>query len=99
MPRRRVVFTTVALRDLAKCREWLTQPGSGERSKALAIRLTRAAKALSRTAGMYPADRFDGASRQLVVGEYVIRYVILTDGGREYVSVERIHGPGQDRGA
>ncbi len=92
MPRA-VVFTTSALRDISQSHEWLTQPGSGRRSKAIAAKLIRAAKALAETADMYPQDRFFENSRQLVVDGYVIRYVIIG----QQVSVERVYGPGQDR--
>lgn len=92
-----VVLTTTAARDLSQAQHRLGQPGSGKRSKRVAQKIVAAIKGLASSAARYPVDRFKPGNQQLVVDGYVVSYRRLTDEGREFVVVERIYGPGQER--
>jgi plasmid stabilization system protein ParE len=92
-----VVLTSTAARDLSQVQLWLHQPGSGRRSKAVAQRIVRAIRRLARTAAQHPVDRFNALNQQLVVAGYVISYRRVRDDRQEFVFVERIYGPGQER--
>jgi plasmid stabilization system protein ParE len=90
----RVRLSTLASRDLARQRAYMTQPGAGQAAAAkLAALLARLGNLPDREQ-LYPEDRSKAGYRVAIVGGFVIQFR-RDDAGN--IFVRRIFGPGQDR--
>lgn len=92
-----VVLTPVAARDLGSVQDWLSQPGSGQRAKKKAQQIVASIHTLATDAGLHSPDPFRPGNRRLIVGDHVVSYRQVWRAGAEFVFVERIFGPGQQR--
>lgn len=98
MPRR-VSLSRQAARDLDHAREWLTQPGSGKRGRALWNALQDSRRELRRLPYLGPSsERYPGL-RQLVVSGYRVIYLVDPDTGETATAgnilIATVLGPGQ----
>lgn len=89
-----VELTEHARSDLVSARNWLTQSGSGLRSRLRLSRINRALVELQFNPLRWPMGPYRHARERFVDG-YTVRYVV--DPHRSIVSVLRIFGPYQDR--
>ncbi len=92
-----VVLTSVAARDLARVQDWLLQPGPGRREKKKAQHIVAAIQTLASDAGVHSNDPFRPGNRRLIVEDHVVSYRQVWRAEAEFVFVERIFGPGQQR--
>lgn len=90
----RVRLSTAAIRDLARQRAYMTQPGAGQPAARKLAALLRQLERLPDEIPQHPIDRFRPAYRAATVGGFTI----LFRPDRGGVFVRRIYGPGQDRG-
>ena len=99
---RRVRLSVSAARDLARMREWYSQPGSGPTAKARVRRITATLRSLQRHPLLGHPDRDTPDLRLLVSEGHVIVYRVANDTGATAdagdVEIIRIWGPGQERG-
>lgn len=89
-----VELTEHARSDLVAARIWLTQSGSGLRSRLRLSRISRALIELQFNPLRWPIGPYRQARERFVDG-YTIRYVVDPD--RSIVSVLRVFGPYQNR--
>lgn len=96
---RRVSLSRQAARDLDHAREWLTQPGSGNRGRARWNALQDSRRELRRFPYLGPlSERYPGL-RQLVVSGYRVIYLVDPDTGDSATAgdilIVAVLGPGQ----
>lgn len=90
---RDVWLSDVAVDDLQRIREWLTQPGAGATAAAKLADLLESLAELSDTASRYPIDPDRPSHRYVALHGYWIRFRI----GEDFIFVSRVFGPGQNR--
>ena len=89
-----VELTRNARSDLVSAQIWLTQAGSGHRSRLRLSRINRALVELQFNPLRWPVGPYRQAHERFVDG-YTIRYIIDRD--RSIVTVLRVFGPYQNR--
>jgi plasmid stabilization system protein ParE len=99
---RSLIYAPRALADLSEIKGWLTQPGSGARSRRRLAAIRAAINRLRGNPCLYPNGQHPGVRELPCEGGYRALYRVDPDTGRNEtagdVRVLRVFGPGQDRG-
>ena len=100
MPRE-LAYTDKALADLDAARLWLTQPGSGRRTRRRLAAIWAAIEGLREHPCRYPIGPHPGVRELPCDGGYRALYRIVPDTGRDEtagdVRILRVFGPDQSR--
>jgi len=97
-----VVLSPAAAEDLARVKEWYSQPGAGERARAKVQHILAAIRGLRERPTSFARGRVPG-TRSLLVEEHRIVYRVENDTGDNEtagdVEIVRIWIPGRNRPA
>jgi plasmid stabilization system protein ParE len=99
MPRT-ITLAPSAKQDLAAVRDWLLQPGAGQRARQRLADIRQAIRDLRQAPCLWPVVDHPGV-REIPISGYRVMYEVTPDTGHNTtagdIEILRIFGPGQDR--
>ncbi|MWV25476.1 type II toxin-antitoxin system RelE/ParE family toxin [Methylobacterium sp. 2A] len=91
----RVRISRAAAADLVHIRQWLRQPGAGEKAAHRLARVNEAVRDLRYHPLRWPEGEFEGIRSRSVAGHRIL-YAVTDDEGTATVDGLRVFGPGQN---